>query len=88
MVSQKVTIQNKDGLHLRPAGLLCKEALKYNSHISFKIRTSVANAKSVLSVLAACVKSGEEIELTCEGVDEELALRAIVKLIENGLGES
>ena len=26
MVSQKVTIKNPTGLHLRPAGILCKEA--------------------------------------------------------------
>lgn len=87
MVSKKVTIKNNEGLHLRPAGLLCKESLKFKSQITFKIRTSVANAKSVLSVLAACVKSGEEIELICDGEDEELALKDISKLIEDGLGE-
>ena len=65
MVSQKVTIKNVEGLHLRPAGLLCKESLKFKSQITFKIRTSIANAKSVLSVLAACVKCNDEIEVFC-----------------------
>ena len=87
LVSQKVSIKNAEGLHLRPAGLLCKESLKYKSLITFKIRTSVANAKSVLSVLAACVKCGDEIEVFCEGEDEEAALAGIIKLIEDGLGE-
>ena len=87
MVSQKVTIKNPTGLHLRPAGLLCKEALKYQSSVKFRYRNSTANAKSVLSVLGACVKCGDEIELVCEGVDEETAMEALVKAIEDGLGE-
>lgn len=87
MVSQKVIIKNTEGLHLRPAGLLCKESLKFKSQITFKIRTSTANAKSVLSVLAACVKCGDEIEVFCEGEDEEAALAGIVRLVEDGLGE-
>lgn len=87
MVSQKVTVKNPTGLHLRPAGVLCKEAMKYKSHVTFAFRETVANAKSVLSVLGACVKCGDEIELACEGVDEEEALIALVEAIKNGLGE-
>ena len=79
MVSKTVVINNPTGLHLRPAGNLCKEAVKYKSRITFK---------SVLSVLAACVKQGEEIELVCEGDDEEEALANMTKIIEEGLGES
>lgn len=87
MVSQKVVIKNPTGLHLRPAGNLCKEAMKYKSMITFAYRDNVANAKSVLSVLGACIKCGDEIELMCEGEDESQALEALVSVIENGLGE-
>ena len=81
MVRQKVVIKNPTGLHLRPAGNLCKEAIKYKSLISFTFRDSTANAKSVLSVLGACVKCGDEIELICDGPamtnSEETASRTI-----------
>ena len=87
MVRATTVIKNPSGLHLRPAGILCKEALLYKSKISFKIRTTTANAKSVLSVLGACVKSGDEITFVCEGPDEEAALAAMVKIVEDGLGE-
>ena len=63
MVSRKVVISNPTGLHLRPAGLLCKEAMKFKSLITFRFRGNTANAKSVLSVLGACIKCGNEIEL-------------------------
>ena len=75
MVSQKVVIQNPTGLHLRPAGILCKTAMQFKS------------LKSVLSVLGACVRSGEEIEIICEGVDEKAALKAMIEVVESGLGE-
>ena len=88
MVSQKVKIKNPTGLHLRPAGVLCKNAIEYSSVITFKYGgENIANAKSVLSVLGACIKSGDEIELICEGEDEEKALKDIIALIESGLGE-
>lgn len=87
MVHQKVVIKNPTGLHLRPAGNLCKEAIKYKSLITFTFRDSTANAKSVLSVLGACVKCGDEIELICDGPDEEEALTVLTEAIEGGLGE-
>ena len=87
MVKQKVTIGNPTGLHLRPAGLLCKAALRFQSSITFEYGNTTANAKSVLSVLGACVKCGEEIEFNCTGPDEEKALAAMIKIVEDGLGE-
>ena len=87
MISQKITVKNRDGLHLKPAGLLCREAMKYSSLITFTFGNCTANAKSVLSVLGACVKCGDEIELTCEGKDEEAAMDALITAIRNGLGE-
>ena len=83
MVSQKVTIKNPTGLHLRPAGILCKEAMQFKSLITFTFRGNTANAKSVLSVLGACIKSGDEIVLECEGSDEKEAMEAMVKAIED-----
>ena len=87
MVSQKVTIKNPTGLHLRPAGILCKEAMQFKSHVTFRYRENTANAKSVLSVLSACAQCGDVIEFTCDGEDEKEALQAIVEAVESGLGE-
>lgn len=87
MVSQKTTINNPTGLHLRPAGLFCKTAVQFKSKITFQFKDTTANAKSVLSVLGACIKRGDEIELFCEGEDEQAAMDAMIKIIEDGLGE-
>lgn len=85
MISKKVQIINPTGLHLRPAGVLCEAAMKYQSLVTFRYgENGTANAKSVLSVLGACIKAGDEIELVCDGQDEEEALENLVKLIQNG----
>ena len=100
MVRKKIVIDNPTGLHLRPAGILCKDAMQFKSHITFRYRDNIANAKSVLSVLGACIKSGDEIELSvlgacikdrdeieiiCEGEDEEEALQEMIRVVENEL---
>ena len=88
MVSKKVQITNPTGLHLRPAGIFCEEAMKFQCHVTFHYGDSgTANAKSVLSVLGACIKCGNELEFICEGEDEKEALAAMIKLVNEGLGE-
>ena len=87
MVSKKVVVKNPTGLHLRPAGILCNEAIKYKSKVYFRYGDNEANAKSVLSVLGACIKSGTELEFVCEGEDEEAALEGVTSAVEDGLGE-
>ena len=87
MIRQKITIKNPTGLHLRSAGIFCNEAMGFKSNITFEFKGNIANAKSVLSVLAACVKSGDEIELICDGPDEKEALEHMKDKINEGLGE-
>ncbi len=87
MVTRELKITNPTGLHFRPAGLLCNEAVKFKSKITYKYGDNEANAKSVLSVLGSGVKSGTILVFTCEGEDEEEAMDAIAAIIESGLGE-
>ena len=44
-------------------------------------------AKSVLNVMAAGIKCGTEINLICDGEDEEAAMKTLTEAIEGGLGE-
>ena len=87
MVSKKTIIKNPTGLHLRPAGLFCKTAMQFQCKITFHSKNTIANAKSILSILGACIKKDDEIEIVCEGVDEEKALAEMIRIIENGLDE-
>ena len=91
MVSKKVKIINPSGLHLKTATVLSNSVLKYRSLIQFTYEKNevkgTANLKSLLSILAAGIRQGQELEITCEGEDEKEALQAVINAIESGLGE-
>ncbi len=87
MVKRRVTINNPTGLHLRPAGIFCNTANQFACKVTFEYDDTAANAKSVLSVLGACIKKGDQIILCCDGPGEEDALKAMIEAVEGGLGE-
>ena len=87
MVSQKITINNPQGLHMRPAGVFAKGVAKYQSDVNLVFNGKSTNGKSLLNIIGACIKCGSEIEIQCDGPDEEEALQGAVELIESGLGE-
>lgn len=90
MITRKLTIQNPTGLHIRPAGKLCETAMNYKAHVAFRYgeNNSEANAKSILSILGACVRAGDTIELVCDGEDEEAAMAELAALVDSGFGEN
>ena len=88
MVSEKIVVGSALGIHLRPAGAMCDAAVKYDSHITFAYgEGKTANAKSVISILAAGIKCGTQVEITADGENEQAALDKAVELFESGFGE-
>ena len=87
MVSKEFTINNELGLHMRPASLLSQMAAKYQSNITVKFNGKDFNAKSVMLLMTALIKCGSEIEVVCDGPDEEAALAEITAFIDSGMGD-
>lgn len=87
MVTEKLQIKNASGLHMRPAGIFVKELTQFKSDVVFTFKGSEFNAKSMINVLSAAVKCGDEIEIVITGEDENECLTAIKAAVENGLGE-
>lgn len=87
MVSKKAIIINAEGLHARPASAFIRHAIQFQSEILVIKNNNEYNAKSIVNILAAVIKKGEEIEVRATGPDEEEALDSIVTFIEAGLGE-
>ena len=83
MIKDKVLIENETGLHARPATEISKEAMKYKSDIKFVVNGKTANAKSPLMIMAAEIKSKSEMEIICDGEDEEEALEGLKTVIKN-----
>ncbi|MDD7739840.1 MAG: HPr family phosphocarrier protein [Fusicatenibacter sp.] len=91
MISKKVKIINPSGLHLKNAVVLSNSVSRYKSVVQFAYENNgvhgTANLKSILSIVAAGIAQGEEIEICCSGEDEEEALASVVEAVESGLGE-
>ena len=82
MVSQKVTINNPQGLHMRPAGVFAKGMAKFDSDVTINFNGKATNGKSLLNIIGACVNVARLLN-----VDEEEALKTAIEMIESGLGE-
>lgn len=82
MVAESIVIRHPLGLHLRPAGDLCTAAMDYKSLIELHKENCTVNAKSLLSLLGACVRCGDEVTITCTGPDEEEALAAVIACLQ------
>lgn len=81
-MQKRLIVNNELGLHLRPAGELCTLAMEFESKITIHFRDREFNAKSLLSVLSACVQSGDEIMMEFEGPDEDEAAARISAFID------
>ena len=87
MVSAKTKVVNPQGMHMRPAQLFVNTMAKYKSDVTIIFGDKTINAKSIMHLMAACIKQGSEIEIQCSGEQEAEALKAAVELVESGLGE-
>lgn len=87
MVSAKVTVINPMGLHMRPAQLFIKEVTLFGCDVTIRFNGKDINGKSIMNLMAACIKQGSEIEIQCSGENEQECLKAAVALVEAGLGE-
>lgn len=85
---EKITVKIIDpiGLHARPASILVQEANKFNSEVKIEANGNEANLKSIMSVMAMGVKTGEEVVIIAEGDDAEETIKSIEASMKlNGL---
>lgn len=87
MVSQTLTVINKAGFHMRPAGLFVEKMTQFQSDVTIRYNGRDVNGKSIMNVMAACMKHGAEIEIRCSGPDEVDMLQTATDLVNNGMGE-
>ena len=78
-------ITDEIGIHARPAGLLVKEAKKYESKITVGKDGKTAEARKLMALMGLSVKCGDEVEVTVEGADEEKALEEMKLFFETNL---
>ena len=79
------TITDPQGIHARPAGLLIKEASKYESDIKIEAGGKTSDAKRIFAVMGMGIKCGDKITVSVNGGDEEQAAASFREFLEKNL---
>jgi len=78
-------IKDEVGIHARPAGILVKEAKKYESKITISSNGKSAEATKLMAVMGLGVKCGQSVEVTVEGSDEDTVAEEMKTFFEKNL---
>ncbi len=89
MIRTAIRIKSELGLHARAAAKLVKLASRFESNIKLSRcdGQQQVDAKSILGILLLAAAKGTELELVIDGSDEEVAMEALVELVESRFGE-
>ena len=79
------TIGDPLGLHARSCVTLAREATKWESHVVVADAERTADAKSMSALLSLRGVCGDELRVSCEGVDEADAASALEALMRMSL---
>ena len=79
--TRMVCVTNQRGLHARPAELIAKRALEFESTIEIIKEGYRVDGKSILHILTLGAECGTELVLEARGADADAALDALAELI-------
>ena len=85
MKSFEYVIEDKLGIHARPAGMLVKEAKQFESRIVIQKDGKEAEASRLMALMGLGVKCGDKIVVKAEGNDEETAIKEMEAFIKKNL---
>ena len=80
MVTKKIIVQNRAGIHARPSSLIVQTANKFQSNIMFERENITVNAKSIMGVMTMAAGYQTELTVSADGVDEAEAIAALEQL--------
>ena len=85
MKTFEYTIKDELGIHARPAGLLVKEAKKYESECTITKDGKTKKLTQLMMLMSLGVKQGETVTVTAEGADEDTAIEGLKAYFEANL---
>lgn len=83
MITKKILIKIPTGLEARPVAVLVQVASQYESNIYVECDEKKVNAKSIMGMMSLGLAAGEEVTVTVDGSDEEVAIENIEKYLSS-----
>ena len=87
MTQETITIENKTGIHARPASIFVQTATKFKSKVQIQAKGKTVDAKSILMIMSMGLVKGTEITIVADGPDEAEAVKALKDLVASKYGE-
>ena len=84
---REVRIENRNGLHARPAAEIVKTASRFKSEVTIRRDDMEVNGKSIMGVMMLAAEYGTTLRLRANGEDAEQAVEAIAALVASRFGE-
>lgn len=84
---REVRIENRNGLHARPAAEIVKAASRFRSEVTIRRDDMEVNGKSIMGVMMLAAEYGSTLWLRANGEDAEQAIDAIAALVASRFGE-
>ncbi len=88
MITKKLTVLNKLGIHARPAAQFVRAASRFQSDVTVVKDDESVDGKSIMGLMMLAVGCGAVITVTAEGADEEACMAALEELIAGKFGEA
>lgn len=86
-VHKDVVIDNRNGLHARPAALFVKTASRFQADIWIEKEGERVNGKSIMGLMMLAAGRGSVLRLMAEGEDAEGLVKALEELVQSRFGE-
>ena len=87
MIEKILVVQNRQGIHARPAGMIVELTSRAESEVTFRYQSVTANAKSILNVMMLAVIPGSEVLVVVDGVDEVDTMNKLEQLFDDKFHE-
>ena len=81
MIEKTVTVTRNGGLDVEGARDFVINMTKFVSDSKVVIGENIFNSKSIMNIMAACIKEGSVITLCSDGLDEEAAIDKALELV-------
>ncbi len=85
---RRATIVNRKGLHARASAKVAKLAGEYDAQVFVTHESETADARSIMDLLMLVAHTGCVVEIKGRGAQADEAVEAIVRLIDEGFGET
>ena len=86
-IEKNLSVQNKTGIHARPAAMIVRVTNKYTSEIFFEKDEEQVNGKSIMGLMMLAAGRGSSIKAIIEGSDAQDMMKDLEDLFNQKFDE-